>query len=236
MKRCLASIGRRSAKAMRTRRSVAATLVLAVLAQAHENVCAIAAMRDPSSGVNTPAEKDWAFSISIYTYVVPDDQTYVQPTITADRDWLHLEARYNYENLVTGSLWVGYNWRVGNELSLSVTPMLGGVFGRTTGIAPGAEATLDWWKLEFYGEGEYVFDTDDSSGSFLYTWSELSLSPMDWFRVGLVVQRTQAYHTDVDLQRGLLAGLSYKRVALRGYVFNPDEDSPTIVLAVGASF
>jgi hypothetical protein len=52
---------------MRTRRSVAATLVLAVLAQAHENVRAIAAMRDPSSGVNTPAERDWAFSISIYT-------------------------------------------------------------------------------------------------------------------------------------------------------------------------
>src|SRR5262245_32864271 len=115
-------------------------------------------------------------------------------------------------------------------------PMLGGVFGRTTGIAPGAEVTLDWWKLELYGEGEYVFDTDDSSGSFLYTWSELSLSPVHWFRIGGVIQRTEAYHTDVDLQRGFLVGLSYKRVALRGYVSNPDEDAPTTILAVGVVF
>lgn len=221
---------------MRTPRSVVATLVLVVLTQAYENVDAIAAMRNPWSRVLKPALKDWVFSVTISTYLAPDDQNYVQPTITADRDWLHLEARYNYENLVTGSLWVGYNWSVGNELSLSVTPMLGGVFGRTTGIAPGAEVTLDWWKLELYGEGEYVFDTDDSSGSFLYTWSELSLSPMDWFRVGLVIQRTQAYHTDVSFQRGVLAGFSYKRVALSGYVLNPDEDTPTTIIAVGVVF
>jgi len=196
----------------------------------------MAAVKDPSYGVVEHALEDWVFSVSIYTYLATNDQNYVQPTITADRDWLHLEARYNYENLVTGSLWVGYNWSIGKELSLSVTPMLGGVFGRTTGIAPGAEVTLDWWKLELYGEGEYVFDTDDSSGSFLYTWSELSLSPVHWFRIGGVIQRTQAYHTDVDLQRGFLVGLAYKRVALRGYVFNPDEDAPTTILAVGVVF
>jgi len=217
-------------------RSVAATLVLIVLTHAWASGRAIAAVKDPSYGMITPALKDWVFSVSIYTYLAPNDQNYVQPTITADRDWLHLEARYNYEDLVTGSLWVGYNWSIGNELRLSVTPMLGGVLGRTTGIAPGAEVTLDWWKLELYAEGEYVFDTDDSSGSFLYTWSELSLSPVDWFRVGLVSQRTQAYHTDVDLQRGFLAGLAYKRVALRGYVLNPDRDSLTTILAVGVSF
>jgi hypothetical protein len=222
---------------MRTGSGAAATLVLATLVLAtHPNVVAIAAMTDPLSRVHKRAAQNWVFSISVYTYLVPENQDYVQPTITADRDWFHLEARYNYEDLQTGSLWVGYNWSAGDELSLSVTPMLGGVFGRTTGIAPGSEATLNWWKLELYGEGEYVFDTHDSSESFLYTWSELSLSPMDWFRVGLVIQRTQVLHTGVDVQRGFLAGVTYKRVTLRGYVFNPDERSPTIVLAAGVRF
>lgn len=221
---------------MRTRSRVAATLILVVLTQAYANVGAIAAMKDPSSAAVKPVVEDWVFSVSIYTYLAPNDQNYVQPTVTADRDWLHLEARYNYENLVTGSLWVGYNWTIGHELSLSVTPMLGGVFGRTTGIAPGGEVTLDWWKLELYGEGEYVFDTDDSSGSFLYTWSELSLLPTHWFRIGLAMQRTQAYHTDVDLQRGFLVGFTYKRVGLRGYVLNPDDDTPTTLIGVGVVF
>jgi hypothetical protein len=47
--------------------------------------------------------------------------------------WLHLEARYNYENLRTGSVWVGYNFSAGKKLVLDVAPVLGGVFGRTHG-------------------------------------------------------------------------------------------------------
>ena len=56
--------------------------------------------------------------------------------------------------------------------------MLGGVFGNTTGIAPGYKGSLSWWKLELYSEGEYVFDTGDSSESFFYNWSELTLAPV----------------------------------------------------------
>ena len=48
-------------------------------------------------------EHQWSFSLSGYTYIVPDSREYVQPTITADRGWAHLEARYNYEALDTCS-------------------------------------------------------------------------------------------------------------------------------------
>ena len=81
----------------------------------------------------------WSFAASAYTYVVPDDHDYVQPTVTADRGWLHLEARYNYEALDTGSAWVGYNFSGGETLAWEFTPMIGGVFGDTTGIAPGLQ-------------------------------------------------------------------------------------------------
>src|SRR5437868_3632840 len=53
-------------------------------------------------------EKAWSFSLAAYAYFVPDSRDYVQPTFMADRDWLHLEARYNYEALDSGSVWVGY--------------------------------------------------------------------------------------------------------------------------------
>lgn len=48
-------------------------------------------------------EKAWSFSA--YAYSVPDIHDYAQPTFTADRGWLHLEARYNYEALETGPAW-----------------------------------------------------------------------------------------------------------------------------------
>lgn len=180
--------------------------------------------------------KAWSFSASVAGYLVPNDRDYAQPTITADRDWLHLEARYNYEALDTGSVWVGYNFSVGDKLSLDFTPMLGGVFGDVTGIAPGYEFTFSYWKLELYSEGEYVFDTQDSSGNFFYTWSELSLAPVDWFRFGLVAQRTKAFQTDLDIQRGFLVGFTFQQWDFTAYLFDPDQDEPTVVLTLGFNF
>nr|MCU0233200.1 hypothetical protein [Thermoanaerobaculales bacterium] len=67
---------------------------------------------------------DWAFSAFAYAYFVPDDDDFLQPTVTADRGRLHLEARYNYEDFNTGSLWIGYNLSVEGEVSLVFTPMI----------------------------------------------------------------------------------------------------------------
>jgi hypothetical protein len=194
------------------------------------------ATNSPPPAVEKKAGKDWSFSLAAYGYIVPDDRDYVQPTFTADHDWLHLEARYNYEALDTGSVWVGYNFSGGEKLAWEITPMLGGVFGDITGIAPGYKGSLGWWKLELYSEGEYVCDTGDSSNNFFYNWSELTLAPVDWFRFGLVTQRTRAYATGRDIQRGLLVGFTWKILDLAAYVFNPDQDRPTVVVSLSLSF
>jgi hypothetical protein len=193
-----------------------------------------------TSGAPAPAAEEpkeaWSFSASAYTYVVPDEHDFVQPTVTADHGWLHLEVRYNYEALDTGSAWVGYNFSGGDALNWEVTPMVGGVVGNTRGIAPGWKGSLGWWKLELYNESEYVFDTTDSSGSFFYAWSELSLAPVDWARFGIAGQRTRLYRTEREVQRGVLAGVTYKILNLTTYVFDPDTSKPTVVVAVGVTF
>jgi len=183
-----------------------------------------------------PDEKEWTFAASASLYIVPESREYAQPTLAADRGWLHLEARYNYENLETGSAWVGYNFAGGRKLEWEITPMLGGVFGDTMGIAPGYKGSLTWWKLELYSEGEFVIDARDSSGDFFYTWSELSYSPVEWFRLGLAAQRTRAYETELDIQRGFLVGYSHRSVNLTAYVFNLGWTDPTVVLTVGVEF
>ena len=194
------------------------------------------ATNSPPPAMENETEKNWSFSASVYTYLVPDSRDYAQPTITADRGWLHLEARYNYEGLDTGSAWVGYNFSGGKKLAWEFTPMRGGVFGETTGVAPGYKGSLNWWKLELYSEGEYLADTADSSRNFFYNWSELTLAPVEWFRFGMVTQRTRTYQTGRDIQRGFLLGLAYKQVSFTTYVFNPGASKPTIVLAAGVEF
>ena len=178
----------------------------------------------------------WSFYGSLYGYIVPESRDYVNPSLTADRGWLHLEARYNYEALETGSLWVGYNFAFGQKLVLDIAPMLGGVFGDLTGVAPGYTLSLNYKRVTLSSQGEYVFDTGDSSGNFFYTWSELAYSPLDWLRVGLVVQRTKAYKSDFDIQRGFLAGITYRKADLTAYVFNLGWTDPTVVLAMGYNF
>ena len=219
----------------------AAFLALAVVLGSGSALAQTAgAQVDAANATAAPAndadERAWSFSASAYTYVVPDSRTYVQPTIAADRGWLHLEARYNYEGIDTGSAWFGYNFSVGDELTLEFTPMIAAVFGDTTGIAPGYKGSLSWRTLELYSEAEYVFDSDDSADSFFFTWSELSLAPVEWYRLGLVVQRTKLYETEFDIQRGLFLGFSYKRVDVTAYLLNPDASRPTVVLGVVLNF
>ncbi len=187
-----------------------------------------------SVGSRDPREQ-WNFSASVYGYVPPDTQNYLQPTLTADRAWLHLEARYNYEALDSGSAWFGYNFSGGDEVEWGFSPMLGGVFGKLTGVATGYHGSLRWRRLELYSEGEYVVNTADSSASYFYNWSELSFGVLNWLSVGAAVQHTRVYESDREIQRGLLAGFSYKRADVTGYIFNPDR-SPTIVVALRLSW
>jgi hypothetical protein len=189
-----------------------------------------------SSLASQAATNTWSLSAAVYTYVVPDSRDYVDPIFTADHNWLHLEARYNYEAFETGSLWAGYNLSFGNKVVLDVTPMLGGVFGELTGVAPGYELSLSWKTLSLSSQGEFVVDTGNNANTFFYTWTELDYSPVAWFRVGLAVQRTKLYHTGLDIQRGFLVGVNYKQANLSTYVFNLGWTAPTLVFAVGLQF
>lgn len=188
----------------------------------------------PAHPGEPPAE--WEFSITGIANFVPDDIDYGYGTFTADHSALHLEARYNYESLETGSLWVGANFEFGKTVTFEVTPMLGGIFGKTDGIAPGYHLTVNWWKLQLYSEGEYLFDTGHHGDSYFYNWNELTISPLEWLRAGLVSQRTRVYQTPLDIQRGILVGGSFKNWTVTFYLFNFGWTDPTAVFSIGLEF
>jgi hypothetical protein len=91
-------------------------------------------------------------------------------------------------------------------------------------------------NVSLYSEGEYLFDTNESSDSFFYAWSEFAWQPVDWFRFGLAGQRTKVYETEREIHAGLLLGFSFRSADFTTYVFNLDDDRPTVVAALAVSF
>lgn len=190
----------------------------------------------PSPPALAPAP-GWAFSATGMYYWPPDDDNFLLVIATADRGSLHLEARYNYEALDTGSLFAGWTFAGGDTLTYELTPMLGGVFGDTRGIAPGFEASLAYGITDFYIEAEYLYDFDNHEDSYTYAWSEFGFAPWEWLRFGLVGQRTRVYRSDRDIQRGGFAQLMFGKATLGLYVFNPDDDTDRLaVVSLGAEF
>ncbi len=183
-----------------------------------------------------PAAPHWSVDATANAYLLPDDENYIQPTVVARRGRLHLEARYNYEDRDTGSLWGGYAFATGTTVEFEVIPMLGAVVGGTDGVAPGFKFTLAWKELSVYSENEYVIDFADRESNFFYDWSEVTWEPNDTWGVGVVSQRTRVYATDRDLQRGLMARFAKGAFTGTVYWFNPGSEDDFVVLSAGFGF
>ena len=215
---------------MKARAGLALAALLALCA------ASASAQQAAAAGAAPDEKAKWEYSASVYGYFIPEDTDYAQPTVIANHGGLHLETRYNYEGPKAGSAWVGWNVGVGDKLRLDATLMAGGVFGDTRGVAPGYELTLSYGKFQLYSEGEYVFDTQGKGNSFFYNWAQLGYSPFEWLSVGLASQRTRAYQTSLDVQRGFFVGFTYKNLSLNVFVFNPGWETPTVVSSLAISF
>lgn len=191
---------------------------------------------EPAPQNSSPREA-WRYSFAVDGYLFKGADGYAQPTLTADHKWLHLEARYNYENFRTGSFWVGYNFAWGKSWQFQITPMIGGLFGRAQGIAPGCEAELNWKRLNFSISNEYVFDTTSTSGNFYYVWNQVTYQPLKWFHFGYAGQRNKMFfQRPLDHQEGFLLGVNHGRYQFTTYVLNPGAGDAFVQFEVGATF
>lgn len=172
------------------------------------------------------------YTLSAFGYWVDGEDFFVLPIAKAELGQLHLEGRYNYEDLRTGSLFAGWNFEFGSEVEATLTPMMGFAFGRTRGLVPALEAEVLYDILGFSFEGEYLLDPEDSDANFFYAWTELYVSPTDWLFAGLVVQRMKVIASEVEVSRGLLVGGGQGPVSATLYLFDVTESESFIVLGI----
>ena len=178
----------------------------------------------------------WSFAAAAYYYILTGEKNATTILGYADHKSLHLETRYNYEDRETGSVFGGYVFEAGNKLAVSLTPMIGFVFGNTNGIAPGLEVSLAWKKLDFYSETEYVFDFDGKENNFLYTWTELAITPFKNFRTGISANRTRLFQSDLEVEKGIFMQYSFWKLTAGVHYFNPFSNDDFVIATLAVEF
>ncbi|MDM0044522.1 hypothetical protein QTH91_08530 [Variovorax dokdonensis] len=196
---------------------------------------AMAAEGQPESGgeVRSP----WEFSLTAYPTIVRGGDSYTSAVATADRGPLHFEARYNYEAVGARSAFVGWNFSggQGDGFQWELTPLIGGAWGAISAVVPGLKGSVAYGRVDFYTEIEYV-RFEDRDSRYLYAWSELGFKAASWLRLGVATQRTRAYGGERDLLAGPFAQVSWERLTLGAYWFQPASQDQVVVMAVGVSF
>lgn len=165
--------------------------------------------------------RDVDFTISGYYYSIPQNDDQIMFIGTAEAGKWHLEGRYNYEDVKTGSVFGGYTFSTDGWLKADFTPMIGFVFGNSDGVAPGLEMDLSYKKFGFYSESEYVIYYRGYTNNFIYTWNELTYNAFKNFDVGVSIQRTLLYQTKFDIQRGAFMRYDFWKLSAGVYYFNP---------------
>jgi hypothetical protein len=198
--------------------------------------CALAAFAPPARAqVLGQPPGQWG-GMAVAFYGIGTDPNFGMGVLLADRGPLHLEARYNYEDLETLSGWVGWSFNTGSELKIGVGPMVGGIVGRTDGVAPGLRLAAKWRRFFFYSESELVIPLGGDAESFFYSWSQWLWLPKDWLMTGLSVQRLRVTDTGRWVDVGPMVGFTIGRTTLQGFLFDPFTDDTYAFVGAAVSF
>jgi hypothetical protein len=133
----------------------------------------------------------------------------------------YTEARYNYEDLQTFSLYAGKTFSRENDFSYALTPMIGGMVGKLKGGSLGLNTAFSFRNFNFTSQSQYSVSADAQANNFFFSWSELYYQPLDWMYTGVSLQHTQVYRTNALVEPGLLVGFSFNHWTFPIYSFSP---------------
>ena len=182
-------------------------------------------------------ETNWSATAAAYCYFISGEELHPTIIATADHKSLHLEARYNYEDVNTVSVFAGYTWeKSSSKFDLNITPMAGISAGNTNGVLPGLEIDASFSKLNFYSENEYMLDFTGKENNFFYSWTQLSTPVLKNTQVGLISESLRWYKTKFDLQKGVYIEYAKRNITLDLYYYNPLSSYDFMVAAVTYEF
>lgn len=131
------------------------------------------------------------------------------------------EARYNYEEVKTFSLYAGRTFSKQDSLSWSLTPVAGILLGKLKGNAAGLNIAVNDGKWYFSSAVQAVFSWENKQYNFIYSWSELGYQATPHLYTGLVLQQTSLYDMHTKWEPGVQIGILVYKWTFPVYAFNP---------------
>ncbi|MBT1708815.1 hypothetical protein KK062_11300 [Fulvivirgaceae bacterium PWU5] len=170
-----------------------------------------------------------------YYYWKDKNETTFMPVIHFQnaRDW-YAEARYNYEEVNTFSLYVGKNFpREYKLVSYSLTPVVGVVVGELNGVSLGLLLAAEFRKYFFSSQSQCTLSRDDGDAHFLFSWTELGYAPVRWFYFGGSVQLTRfTHHGNTVADPGAFVGFETGNWSFPIYGFNLQNAGRYFILGI----
>ena len=142
------------------------------------------------------------------------------------------EARYNYEELQTGSLYAGKKFTGGKKINYSVTPMLGVVFGKYNGGSAAMNVDFEYERIFFSGQLQYTVNKENKEENFFYNWAEAAWQPLDWVYAGVSMQQIKLRNENLKSVPGLLLGFQINSITVPLYLFSPFNNERNLVIGL----
>jgi|SRR6476620_6839219 len=182
----------------------------------------------------------WQFSVSQYYYFDSYDNAFMF-TGYAEHKQLHLEARYNYEDRNTLSVFAGWAFEGGKKIQFNIKPMMGILAGNTKGFAPALETQITYKIFDFYAESEYVINVNgtnekENDNNYFYAWRELAVTSIPCLRTGITGQTTHLWNTKTSVQRGVFAEYSFWKLTTGFYYFIHSASGNFAIISLSMDF
>lgn len=168
-----------------------------------------------------------------YYYVAGREIPAMVPIVhfNTSTDW-YGEARYNYEDFNTLSLYGGKTFSKEGTWSYSATPLIGGMVGSMNGGSLGLNFDVDRGKMFLSSQSQYSFSAEDRMNKYFFTWSEMGYQALPWCYAGVALQQTSMHKQTGIWETGYMVGFSFKQWTIPLYVFSISKQERYFILGI----
>lgn len=168
-----------------------------------------------------------------YYYITKSEMPVMVPMVhyTTSKNW-YAEARYNYEDFNTLSLYGGKTFSKEGDFSMSATPLLGGMVGLMNGGSLGLNFESEYGNLFLSSQSQYSFSLEDKMNKYFFTWSEMGYQLRQWCYAGVALQQTSMYKEAGKWETGYMIGFSFKKWTIPFYVFSPSKQEKYFIVGL----
>lgn len=144
----------------------------------------------------------------------------------------YFEARYNYEDRETFSLYGGRSFKVGKNNELDIIPMVGGSVGKFNGVSPALTIILEAGWVRGFSQNQYSINLKEQKSNFIFDWSAIVFHTYKPLYLGASFQSFAPQNTKAQNYFGPMVSVKDNHIIVEGFAYNFWTDAPMWALGL----